>query len=73
MITDQTMPRMTGLELARELLAIRPGLPVVLYSGRSELLDATTVAAAGVRRLLSKPVDARVLHEALQELLASAA
>jgi PAS domain S-box-containing protein len=72
-LTDHTMPVMTGVELASALVRRRPGIPVLLYSGRSELLDAASVAAAGVRRLLAKPVDARVLHEALQELLAAAA
>jgi PAS domain S-box-containing protein len=71
-LTDHTMPVMTGLELARALIARRPDLPVLLYSGRSELLDAHTAAACGVRKVLSKPVDARVLHAALGECLASA-
>ena len=68
-LTDHTMPGMTGLELARALTARRPGIPVLVYSGRSELLDGAAVAAAGVHRLLSKPVDARALHEALQAFL----
>jgi CheY-like chemotaxis protein len=56
-ITDQTMPRMTGLELARELLAIRPGLPVVLYTGYADGVMDAQVQAAGVRALLPKPVE----------------
>ena len=68
-LTDHTMPGSTGLELARALTTLRPELPVLLYSGRSELLEGRAVAAAGVRRLLPKPVDARALHETLQELL----
>ena len=56
-ITDQTMPRMTGLELARELLAIRPELPVVLYTGYADGVMDAQVQAAGVRALLKKPVE----------------
>jgi CheY-like chemotaxis protein len=71
-LSDHTMPGMTGLELARTVLARRPDVPVLLYSGRSELLNANTVAAAGVRRLLAKPVDGDDLHAALQDALVGA-
>ena len=72
-LTDHTMPVMTGLELSRALLARRPDVPIVLYSGRSELLDAATAEAAGVRRVLSKPVDTPALQRTLRELLAPVA
>ena len=68
-LTDQTMPGMTGIELARALVAQRADLPVLMYSGRSELLNSDALRAAGVRRVLAKPVDREALHEALQELL----
>jgi CheY-like chemotaxis protein len=56
-ITDQTMPRMTGLELAREVAAIRPALPVILYTGYADgVLDAQ-VGLNGVRAVLRKPVE----------------
>ena len=56
-ITDQTMPRMTGLELAHELAAIRPGLPVILYTGYADSVLDAQVEAAGVRALVRKPVE----------------
>ncbi|MDH4114143.1 MAG: PAS domain S-box protein [Burkholderiaceae bacterium] len=68
-LTDQTMPGMTGLELARALVAARPELPVLLYSGRSELMNADAAAAAGIRRLLPKPIEASALHAALRDAL----
>jgi CheY-like chemotaxis protein len=71
-LTDQTMPGMTGLELARALVAERPELPILLYSGRSELLSMEVAAAAGIRRLLPKPVEPAALHAALREALATA-
>jgi PAS domain S-box-containing protein len=56
-ITDQTMPRMTGLELARELLAIRPELPVILYTGYADGVMDAQIDATGVRAMMRKPVE----------------
>ena len=42
-ITDQTMPELTGLELAKEILAIRPDLPVILCTGFSHTVDALSL------------------------------
>lgn len=69
-ILDHTMPHMTGLELARRLHADHPGLPVLLYSGYAEQLDAADLAAAGIHARLSKPVDTAELFHHLETLLA---
>jgi PAS domain S-box-containing protein len=55
-ITDQTMPQMTGLELARELLALRPDLPIVLCTGFSEGLTAERAKNIGIRDFIMKPI-----------------
>ncbi len=55
-ITDQTMPGMTGAELSRELLAIRADLPVIVCSGHSEAFGAEQAHALGIRAYLPKPV-----------------
>ena len=55
-VTDQTMPGLTGDELARRMLAIRADLPVLLCTGYSDRIDSTTAAAIGIRRYLPKPV-----------------
>ncbi len=55
-ITDMTMPRMTGDRLAREMLSIRPGLPVILCTGFSERIDETRARALGIRAFLLKPL-----------------
>jgi PAS domain S-box-containing protein len=68
-ILDQTMPGITGLSLARELSAARPGLPVLLYTGNSERLGKEALAAAGVRAVLAKPVEPDQLHSLLETLL----
>ena len=68
-ISDQTMPRMTGLALARRLHEILPGLPVILYTGYSDKLDDAALRAAGVGTVLRKPVDLRTLETALAATL----
>jgi len=65
-ITDQTMPRLTGLDLASHLRSIRPELPVILYSGYLEGLSEDEARAAGVSALLRKPVQPAELFELLQ-------
>jgi CheY-like chemotaxis protein len=54
-ITDQTMPGMTGTDLAAQLLKIRPDLPIILTTGYSPYLTAERVRAMGLRDLLLKP------------------
>jgi CheY-like chemotaxis protein len=69
LITDQTMPGMTGLALARRAAAARPGLPVLLYSGNTATLDDDEVRRHGIRGVLRKPVDADDLRSALRRCL----
>ncbi len=68
-LTDQTVPEMTGLELAREVLKIRPGQPVLLCTGHSDRVDEERVRAAGIRALLMKPFGTRVLAETVRAAL----
>ncbi len=55
-ISDQTMPGMSGSELAQQLLAIRPDLPIFLCTGYSDTIDAEGAKKIGVRQYLQKPV-----------------
>ncbi|MGZ5848806.1 MAG: hybrid sensor histidine kinase/response regulator, partial [Ramlibacter sp.] len=73
LLTDQTMPGMTGLALARRARQHRPGLPVLLYTGNAADLDAAEVASCGVAALLRKPLDVAVLRQHLAEVLGPAA
>jgi CheY-like chemotaxis protein len=68
-ITDQTMPGTTGFELARELIARRPSLPVILYTGHGDRITQRDVEAAGIRALLHKPVEPDVLYGLLRSHL----
>ncbi len=69
-ITDQTMPEMTGMDLARQLQQIRPDLPIILNSGYSANLTAERTRAAGIREVLMKPHSIQTLAEAVQRALA---
>jgi len=55
-LTDMTMPKKTGEELTRELLALRPELPIILCTGFSENMGPEKAKAMGIRRFLMKPV-----------------
>jgi CheY-like chemotaxis protein len=68
-ITDQTMPSITGLQLAKTLLNIRPGIPIILWTGYSEGVSMDTALQAGIRTLLIKPVVKRELAEAMSQIL----
>jgi CheY-like chemotaxis protein len=72
-VTDQSMPRVTGLQLARELLEIRPTVPVILYTGFADNLTEAQARAAGVRALIRKPVEPAVLLALLKAHLPSGA
>jgi len=71
-IMDQTMPRLSGGELARELLRIRPGLPVILCSGYSETLDEGQALAMGIRAFIMKPFSVKEIAERIRRVLATA-
>ncbi len=68
-ITDQTMPEMTGLTLLHEILAINPDLPVILCTGYSEQVDEPRAREAGARGLLMKPIDLQVMARTARRVL----
>lgn len=70
-ITDMTMPKITGDLLARELLKIRPGIPVILCTGFSKLIDEDRAVEIGIRKLIMKPVIKSEIAAAIREVLKS--
>ncbi len=70
-ITDQTMPAMTGVELAGEILALRADMPVIMCTGYSQLVDADKAKAAGIKAFAMKPLTkteiARTVRKVLDE------
>jgi PAS domain S-box-containing protein len=72
-VTDQTMPELTGGELAKIVLQVRPDIPVLLCTGFSETLSAEQARQIGIRECLSKPFSLEEIGTALQRALAHAA
>jgi PAS domain S-box-containing protein len=70
-LTDQTMPKLTGLQLADALAAVRPGLPVILYTGYSENIDAVQLESSRVCAVVKKPVDPPALLALLRRHLSA--
>ncbi|MEE4298939.1 MAG: ATP-binding protein [Pseudomonadales bacterium] len=68
-ITDQAMPGLSGVELADELLATSPELPVIICSGYSEFVEASNAADFGFHAFLEKPVSGRRLLETVVSVL----
>ena len=69
-ITDQAMPGMSGLTLAKRLLEVRPDIPVVLCTGYSETVDEKTARKAGIKGFLMKPLTREQMAGAVKKMLA---
>jgi len=68
-ITDQTMPEITGDELAKEIFKIKPHTPIILCSGYSEIIDEKAALALGCAQFLMKPISNTALLSAIKETL----
>ncbi len=68
-ITDQTMPNLSGEDLSRELLKIRPTLPIILSTGLNHATMEETARNVGIQKILVKPYLSLDLVLALQEIL----
>jgi CheY-like chemotaxis protein len=70
-VTDYTMPNMTGMDLAQELMKIRPDIPVILCTGHSETISPETAKQAGIKEFLMKPIAKHDLARAVRRALDS--
>ncbi len=68
-ITDLTMPNMTGFQLSQKLLEIRPGIPIVLCTGFSEQITEETAKAMGIREYVMKPLVKSELAKIIRKVL----
>jgi signal transduction histidine kinase/DNA-binding response OmpR family regulator len=68
-ITDQTMPGLTGEALSRELLRIRPELPIILCTGFSHIITAEKAKTLGIQAYLMKPLAIRDLAPIVRHVL----
>ncbi|MGP0044172.1 MAG: PAS domain S-box protein [Syntrophobacteraceae bacterium] len=68
-ITDLTMPHMTGIDLAREILKIRPDTPIILCTGFSAAVDENWTKRVGIKGFIMKPIDLRDLATTVNKIL----
>jgi len=66
LLTDQSMPQMTGLALSKKVLKIRPDLPVIISSGYSNQLTQEIIDGVGIKEILLKPVTLKELGEIIK-------
>ncbi|MBU4117524.1 MAG: response regulator, partial [Proteobacteria bacterium] len=69
LITDMTMPNLTGYQLAQKVLAIRSNLPIILCTGFSELINKEQAQALGIRAYLMKPILVQELGLTVRKVL----
>ncbi len=68
-ITDMTMPHMTGIQLAQALRAIRPDIPLIVCTGFSDLIDEAKAVELGFQKFLMKPIVRRELCRTVRDVL----
>ena len=68
-ITDYTMPHMTGIDLAGKLLELRPDIPIILTSGRNEKVEPDTIERLGIKAYFPKTAGKRELAELIRRVL----
>ena len=67
-VTDQTMPDKTGIELAKELQKINNTIPIILCSGYAEAIDQEQIDLAGITKFLKKPLSVDELSSTIQTI-----
>lgn len=68
-ITDQSMPEMSGVELALQLLKIRPDIPIILCTGYSKKITEKEAMALGIKKFMTKPFDTMRLAQCIRDVL----
>ncbi|MFT5727001.1 MAG: PAS domain S-box-containing protein [Desulforhopalus sp.] len=68
-ITDQTMPGITGADLARRMLQIRPDIPIILCTGYSNLIDEFSAKAIGIKEFAFKPLAKKDIAKLVRKVL----
>ena len=68
-ITDMTMPKMTGDRLSQEILKIRPDMPIILCTGYSNRISEEKAQELGIRKYIEKPIEMVNLARSVREVL----
>ena len=69
-ITDQTMPNMTGIELAKRMMSIKKDIPIILCTGFSEAISSESAKAMGIREFVMKPIIKNEMAETIKRVIA---
>jgi PAS domain S-box-containing protein len=69
-ITDQTMPNMTGIELAKRMMSIKKDIPIILCTGFSEVISSESAKAMGIREFVMKPIIKSEMAETIRRVIA---
>jgi CheY-like chemotaxis protein len=72
-ITDMTMPGMTGIELSREMIRIRPDIPIILCTGYSQMITPENRSALGIQDLIVKPFNKSEIAAVIRRVLEKSA
>lgn len=67
-ITDQTMPDLTGIQLAKKILEINRALPIILCTGFSDTVDFESTKNAGIRKFIMKPVTKNEMAKTIRDV-----
>jgi CheY-like chemotaxis protein len=70
-ITDLTMPKMTGIQMVREMKKIREDIPIILCTGYRQLVETEDIHSAGISSVVAKPATSSDLAQALRRLMDS--
>jgi CheY-like chemotaxis protein len=68
-ITDQTMPGMTGADLARRMIQIRPDIPIILCTGYSTILSKEKAKSMGIKEFALKPLSKKDIAVLIRKVL----
>ena len=68
-ITDMSMPKMSGKQFAQEVLKIRPNIPIIICTGHSELISEEKAIAMGIRGFIMKPMDFQQISQTIRNVL----
>ncbi len=63
------MPKMTGIELSRRLLQVRPDIPIILISGFSQVISSEMIKEIGIKQFITKPFEIQELANIMRKLL----
>ncbi|HVN71027.1 MAG TPA: response regulator, partial [Desulfomonilia bacterium] len=70
-ITDLTMPQITGVELANKLMDIRADIPIILCTGFNDAIDEEEARQYGIKELILKPASTSEIKSAVSRVLES--